>query len=255
MKKVILAAAAATTLLALPLNAQAAEAIDLPAHEWSFNGVFGSFDKQQLQRGLQVYREVCSACHSLKYVAFRNLEALGYSEAQVKALASEYQIEDGPDEFGDMFMRPAKASDYFPAPFPNDSVARMANGGALPPDLSLMTKARANGPDYVYNLMLGYDDPPADVELMAGMSYNKYFPGHQIGMGIQIMDDRVAYADETPATAQQISEDVTAFLHWAAEPNLEARHSMGIKVMLYTLLFTVLAYLLKVRIWSRLEKK
>ncbi len=254
MKKVIMAAAAAT-LLVLPLSANAAEDIHLPEQEWSFDGVFGKFDKQQLQRGLQVYREVCSACHSLKYIAFRNFEDLGYSEDQIKVLAAEYQIEDGPDEFGDMFMRPGKASDYLPHPFPNAAVARMANGGALPPDLSLITKAREDGPNYVYNLMLGYEDPPPGVELMDGMSYNKYFPGHQIAMGLQIMDDRVAYADETPATAQQIAKDVTAFLHWAAEPNLEARHSTGIKVMLYTLLFTVLAYLLKVRIWSRLEKK
>ncbi len=253
MKKVILAAAAAT-LVTLPLNANAADAIPVPPQEWSFDGLLGTFDKQQLQRGFQVYREVCAACHGLKYIAFRNLEALGYSEAQIKALAEEYQIEDGPDEFGETFLRPGKASDYVPDPFPNEAVARMANGGALPPDLSLMTKARANGPDYVYNLMIGYVDPPADVELMAGMSYNKYFPGNQIAMGEQLFDDRVFYADGTAATKEQISKDVTAFLHWAAEPNLEARHSMGIKVMLYTLLFTVLAYLLKVRIWSRLEK-
>ncbi len=254
MKKIILAAAAAT-VLSMPMAVNAAEDIAVPTQEWSFNGLLGTFDKQQLQRGLQVYREVCAACHGLKYIAFRNFEALGYSEGQIKALAEEHQVEDGPDEFGDMFMRPAKASDYLPAPFPNDAVARMANGGALPPDLSLITKARPNGPDYVYNLMLGYEDPPADVELMPGMSYNKYFPGHQIAMGVQVFDDRVAYADGTEATSEQIAKDVTAFLHWAAEPKLEARHSMGLKVMLYTLLFTVLAYLLKVRIWSRLEKK
>jgi ubiquinol-cytochrome c reductase cytochrome c1 subunit len=253
MKKVILAAVAAT-LLALPLTVNAAEEIHIPEEDWSFGGLFGTFDKQQLQRGLQVYREVCSACHGLKYIAFRNFEALGYSEDQINVLAAEYQVEDGPDEFGDMFMRPAKASDYLPPPFPNAAIARMANGGALPPDLSLITKARADGPNYVYHLLLGYEDPPADVELMEGLTYNKYFPGNQIAMGVQIMDDRVEYADGTPATEQQIAKDVTAFLHWAAEPNLEARHSMGLKVMLYTLLFTVLAYFLKVRVWSRLEK-
>ena len=253
MKKVILAAAA-TTILIFPLIASAAEEIHIPEEDWSFNGLFGTFDKQQLQRGLQVYREVCSACHGLKYIAFRNFEALGYNEAQVKALAAEYQVEDGPDEFGDMFMRPAKASDYLPAPFPNDVIARMANGGALPPDLSLITKARAGGPDYIYHLLLGYEDPPAGVELMEGLTYNKYFPGHQIAMVEQVFDDRVAYADETPAIEEQIARDVTAFLHWAAEPNLEARHSTGVKVMLYTLLFTILVYLLQVRIWSRLEK-
>ena len=254
MKKVILAAAAAT-LFTFPLSANAADAIPVPPQEWSFDGLLGTFDKQQLQRGFQVYREVCAACHGLKYIAFRNLEDLGYSEAQVKAIAEEYQIEDGPDENGDMFNRPGKASDYFPNPFPNDAIARMANGGSLPPDLSLMTKARANGPDYVYNLLIGYEDtPPEGIELMAGMSYNRYFPGNQIAMMPPIFDDFVIFADGSPSTKEQVAKDVTAFLHWAAEPNLEARHSMGIKVMLYTLLFTILAYLLKVRIWSRLEK-
>ena len=254
MKKIFLAAIAAIFLV-LPISANAAEDIRVPEEEWSFNGLFGTFDKQQLQRGFQVYREVCAACHSLKYISFRNLEALGYSEQQIKVLAAEYEVEDGPDEFGDMFMRPAKASDYFPPPFPNAAIARMANGGAYPPDLSLITKARGGGPDYIYHLLLGYEEePPPGVQLADGMSYNKYFPGYQIAMGIQIMDDRVFYEDGTPATEQNISKDVTAFLHWAAEPNLEARHSTGVSVMLYTLLFTVLAYLLKLRIWARLEK-
>jgi ubiquinol-cytochrome c reductase cytochrome c1 subunit len=253
MKKVILAAAAAT-MFTLPLAANAAEAIALPQQEWSFNGVLGKFDKQQLQRGFQVYREVCSACHELKYIAFRNLEALGYSEAQVKALAAEYQVEDGPDDVGDMFMRPAKGSDYLPPLYDNEAMARSMFNGALPPDLSLMTKARADGPNYVYNLLVGYEEPPAGVELSPGMNYNKYFPGHQIAMAPPIDDPFVEFADGTPVTKHQVAKDVTAFLHWAAEPNLDARHSMGIKVMLYTLLFTILAYLLKVRVWSRLKK-
>lgn len=253
MKKVILAAAAAT-LLTLPLSANAAEAIHLPEQEWSFDGLLGAFDKQQLQRGFQVYREVCSACHELKYIAFRNLEALGYSEDQIKVLAAEYDVEDGPDDTGAMFERPGKASDYLPRMYGNEAEARYMHNGALPPDLSLITKARADGPNYVYNLLVGYEDPPADIEIGEGLNYNKYFPGNQIAMIAPIDDDFVEFADGTPATKQQIAKDVTAFLHWAAEPNLEARHSMGIKVMLFTLLFTILAYLLKVRVWSRLEK-
>lgn len=252
MRKIVLAAAAAF-IFASP--AWAAEAEVKPMQrEWTFDGILGKFDRQQLQRGFQVYKEVCAACHSLEYVAFRNLEAIGYSEDQVKVIASEYQIEDGPDENGDMFMRPARPSDYFPKPFANDQLARASNGGALPPDLSLMTKAREDGPNYVYSLMMGYVDPPQGFEIQPGMSYNTYFPGHQIAMPLQITDDRVIYADGTQASAAQISADITAFLHWAAEPKLEARHATGVRVLLYALLFTVLAYLLKRRLWARLEK-
>ncbi|MBX7200665.1 MAG: cytochrome c1 [Rhodospirillaceae bacterium] len=254
MRKVLFGAVAALAL-SLPLAAMSAEEeIHLPKQEWSFNGVLGKFDKQQVQRGFQVYKEVCSACHSLQYFAFRNLADLGYSEAQVKTLAATYEIQDGPDDNGDMFKRKGKASDYMPKPFANDQAARASNGGALPPDLSLMTKAREGGPDYVYNLLLGYEDtPPAGVTLMPGMNYNKYFPGHQIGMAKQIQDGLLTYADGAPNDAAHIAKDVTAFLHWVAEPKLEARHDTGVRVILYTLLFTVLAYLAKRQIWSRIE--
>ncbi|MGE4063187.1 MAG: cytochrome c1 [Rhodospirillaceae bacterium] len=250
MRKFLLAAAAA---FALSAPATAAESIKNMEHDWSFNGVLGKFDKQQVQRGFQVYKEVCAACHSINYLSFRNLQEIGYSEDQVKVIAAEYQVTDGPDENGDMFQRPARPSDRFPKVFANDNLARAANGGALPPDLSLMTKARMDGPDYVYSLMLGYTDPPPGFELQPGMSYNAYFPGHQIAMPQQITDDRVVYADGTKATAQQISADVTAFLHWAAEPKQEIRHATGIRVMLFALLFTVLAFLYKKRLWARLE--
>ncbi len=255
MKKIILAAAAAAALAApaaLSTSLWAAEHIEIPKEEWSFNGVLGKFDKQQLQRGFQVYKDVCSACHGLQYIAFRHFEALGYSEEQVKALAAQYEVDDGPDENGDMFKRKAKASDYLPKPFPNDATARLANGGALPPDLSLMTKAREGGPDYVYHLLLGYEEPPAGVELMEGLSYNKYFAGHQIAMTKQLQDGLVTFADGAPNDAAHIAKDVTAFLHWAAEPNLEARHSTGLRVTLYALLFAVLAYFTKRRIWAKL---
>ena len=251
MKKIILAAAAVFALAA-PVALNAAEHIEIPEEEWSFNGVFGKFDQAQVQRGFQVYKDVCAACHSLQYVSFRNFETLGYSEEQVKTLAAGYEVEDGPNEEGEMFKRKAKASDRLPKPFRNDQAARLANGGALPPDLSLMTKAREGGPNYVYHLLLGYDEPPADFQLLEGLSYNKYFPGHQIGMTKQIQDGLVTFADGAPNDAAHIAKDVTAFLHWAAEPKLDARHSTGFRVLLYAIVFAVLAYFLKRRIWAKL---
>lgn len=251
MRKIVWAAAAAF-VLSSPV--MAAEEIKAMQRTWTFDGVLGKFDKQQLQRGFQVYKEVCASCHSMQYLAFRNLQDIGYSEDQVKVIAAEYQVQDGPDENGDMFDRPARGSDHFPKPFANAQLARASNGGALPPDLSLMTKAREDGPNYVFSLMMGYTEPPKGFELMPGMSYNTYFPGHQIGMPQQITDDRVTYADGTKATAEQISADVTAFLHWAAEPKLEVRHATGIRVVLFAFLFTVLAFLYKRRLWARLEK-
>jgi ubiquinol-cytochrome c reductase cytochrome c1 subunit len=254
MNKFILAAAAALSIF----PAQAAdEGPELLNRDWSFYGLLGKFDQLQLQRGLQVYREVCASCHSLRYVAFRNLEALGYSEGQVKAIALEYEYPEIDDEGSDI-TRKGRPSDYFPNPYPNEKFARASNFGALPPDLSLVTKSRhREGPNYVYSLLLGYVDPPADVQVLDGMHYNKYFVAgnYQIGMAKQIEQDKVTYADGTAATPEQIAADITAFLHWAAEPKLEARHNTGLRVMLYTLIFTVLAFLVKQQIWSRLEKK
>jgi len=170
MKKLaIIAAAAAFLGLAQAPGLQAAENVEIPSHDWSFSGLFGTFDRAKQQRGLQVYRDVCAACHSLRLVSFRNLADLGYNEDEIRSLAADYQIEDGPDENGDMFMRPGVGSDSFPSPFPNENAARAANGGAFPIDLSLVTKARAAGPDYLYNLLTGYQDPPPDVEMMDAM--------------------------------------------------------------------------------------
>jgi len=250
MKKIILAAAAAA--LFTSGTVYGADAVAVPKEEWSFYGVLGKFDRPQLQRGFQVYKEVCASCHALQYVSFRNFADLGYSEDQVKTLAAEYEVEDGPDDSGDMFMRPAKGSDRLPKPFANDAMARVANGGALPPDLSLMTKARANGPDYVFHLMLGYEEPPAGVQVMPGLSYNKYFPGGQIAMPKLITDGLVTFADGAPNDAASIARDVTAFLHWAAEPKLEARHTTGLKVTLYALIFAVLAFFAKRRMWKNI---
>jgi ubiquinol-cytochrome c reductase cytochrome c1 subunit len=247
MKSIILAA---TAVALVTTSACAAEEVHIPKEEWSFNGALGTFDRAQLQRGFQVYKGVCSACHSLQYVSFRNFEALGYSEEQVKTLAAEYEVQGGPNEEGDMFKRKAKASDRLPPPFANDQLARASNGGALPPDLSLMTKAREGGPDYVYHLLLGYEEPPAGVTLMPGLSYNKYFPGNQIAMTKQINDGLVTFADGSPNDAAHIAKDVTAFLHWAAEPKLEVRHHTGLRVTIYALIFAVLAFLAKRRLWK-----
>ena len=256
MRKNVMAAAALGLILPLfPVSVatSAAEEIHLPKQEWTFNGVFGKFDKVQVQRGFQVYKEVCSSCHSLKYISFRNFEALGYSEEQVKALAAQYEVEDGPDDNGDMFKRKGKSSDSLPKPYPNDNFARASNNGALPPDLSLIVKAREGGPDYIYNLLVGYEDPPPAMKMTDGMNYNKFFPTNQIAMPQQVKDGVVTYADGTEASTKQIATDVTAFLMWTAEPKMEVRHATGFRVMLFTLLFTVLAYLLKRRIWARLE--
>ncbi len=232
-------------------SAKAAEAVAIPSHSWSFSGLFGTFDRAQLQRGFQVYREVCSSCHSIQYIAFRNLLELGYTPDEVKALAAEYTVMDGPNDDGEMFERPAIPADRYPLAFPNEQAARAANNGAYPPDLSLMTKARKGGPDYNYALLIGYpEEPPAGVELMDGMYYNAYFPGHQIAMPAPLYEDLIEYADGTPATVEQMAEDVTAFLMWTAEPNLEQRKSMGVTVVLFLLVLTGILYAVKKKIWS-----
>ncbi len=250
MKKIF--ALGLTVLLGLGSGAaQAAEGVAIPSHNWSFSGLFGTFDRAQLQRGFQVYREVCASCHSIKYISFRNFLDLGYSADEVKALAAEYTVMDGPDDDGEMFERAAIPADAFPLSFPNEQAARAANNGAYPPDLSLMAKARKGGPDFTYALLVGYpEEPPADFEMMEGMYYNEYFPGHQIAMPAPISEDLVEYADGTPATVEQMSEDVTAFLMWTAEPNLEARKSMGVTVILFLLVLTGVLFAVKKKIWS-----
>ena len=230
-------------------SAQAAEAIHIPEQDWSFDGPFGLFDDAQLQRGLQVYKEVCAGCHGLKYIAFRNLADLGYDEEQIKAFAAEAIIEDGPNDDGDMFERDGRPSDYFPSPFPNDKAAAASNGGAVPPDLSLMTKARVGGPDYTFALLTGYEEPPEGFELMEGLSFNKYFPGQQIAMAPPLYEGGVEYADGTEAPVEQMAYELTNFLMWTAEPKLEERKSWGIKVMIFVFVFTVVLYLAKRKIW------
>lgn len=216
---------------------------------FSFQGPFGAYDRAELQRGFQVYQEVCAACHGLKYFAFRNLRSIGFDEAQAKAIAVQYEVTDGPDEEGEMFERPAVLADYMPAPFANDNAARAANNGSLPPDLSLIVKARAGGENYLFSLLTGYEDPPADIELGEGMDYNPYYGGGQIAMPPPLVEDGVEYADGTKASVERMARDVTTFLTWVAEPDMEARKRMGIKVMTFLVLLTVLLYMIKRKVW------
>ena len=244
-----------------------------PREHWSFGGPFGKFDQAQLQRGFKIYREVCSNCHSMQLVAFRNLAdpgGPGFSEGQVKALAAEYKIKDGPNEAGEMFERPGRPSDHIPWNFPNDNAARTANGGALPPDMSLLAKARGfsrgfpwfiidgliqyqeKGADYIVGILNGYKDPPPEgADLQPGQYYNEFIPGHKIAMPPPLSGDgQVEYSDGTPATVQQYSKDIAAFLSWAAEPKLEERKRTGLRVLVFLILFAGLLYYTKKKIWA-----
>ena len=242
---------------------------------WSFAGPFGKYDKGQLQRGLKVYKEVCSACHSMSLVSFRTLGDLGYSEDQVKAFAAEYEVQDGPNADGEMYSRKAVPSDHFPSPFPNHEAAAAANGGAAPPDMSLLAKARGvergfpqfiidmipiiggyqeGGPDYIHALLTGYQDAPAGVEVSEGTHFNPYFVSAvALKMAPPISADQVTYDDGAPQTVDQYSKDVSAFLMWAAEPHLEQRKRTGFMVMVFLFIFTALIYLTKKAIYANKE--
>jgi len=253
MKRIITGLLSAA-LLSFSVQAQAAEGKALPEYSWSFDGVFGKFDRAALQRGYQVYREVCSGCHAMRLVAFRNLADLGYDADQIKAFAAEATVVDGPDEEGEMFERDGKPSDRFPSPFANDKAAAAANGGATPPDLSLMAKARAHGPSYVRALLsVGYEDAPADFEILEGQNYNIYFPGNRIAMAPPLDDDAVEYQDGTEASLDQMAADVAHFLMWTAEPKMEQRKQMGIKVVLFLLVLSGILYAVKRKVWADLH--
>lgn len=254
MKKLF--AFAVALFLTVPVLAQAAgDKIHYPQEKWSFNGPFGTFDRASVQRGFQVYKEVCAACHGLHHLSYRNLIDIGLTELQVKALAAEITVIDGPNDDGDMFERPGLPSDRFKNAFANEKAARAANNGAFPPDLSLMAKARHDGPNYIHALLTGYTEKPADVVLGTGMYYNKYFAGHQIAMAPPLVSDgQIVYADGTEATVDQMARDVTQFLTWAAEPKMEARKQMGIKVILFLVVFAGIMYAVKRKLWSGLEK-
>jgi ubiquinol-cytochrome c reductase cytochrome b/c1 subunit len=253
-------------------SARAEDGLTPPSLRWSFAGPFGTFDRAAMQRGLKVYKEVCSNCHALSYVAFRNLAdsgGPGYSAAQVAALAGDYKIKDGPNDQGEMFERPGRAADYFPSPFPNEQAARVANGGAAPPDLSLVAKSRSyergfpwfifdfftqyqeQGPNYISAVLQGFEDkPPPGVTIPEGSYYNKYFPGHAIKMPKPLSDGQVTYDDGSPATVAQYAKDVATFLMWAAEPHMEARKRLGMQVSVFLLIFTALMYFTKKKIWA-----
>lgn len=220
---------------------------------WPFEGIFGTFDRQAAQRGAQVYLEVCSTCHSNHNVYYRNLKDIGFSEAEIKQLAQKYTVKDGPNAEGEMFDRPALPSDRFVSPYPNEEAARAANNGAYPVDLSLIIKARQDGPNYVFSLLSGYQDAPADVKLMPGLYYNPYFEGGQIAMPPPLTEGQVTFSDGTPATVEQMAKDVVVFLQWAAEPEMEHRKSMGLKVMIFLLVFTVFFYIAKKKIWKNIS--
>jgi ubiquinol-cytochrome c reductase cytochrome c1 subunit len=225
----------------------------MPKHKWSFNGITGTFDRAALQRGYKVYREVCSGCHSMKLLYYRDLLDIGFSEEQVKVLASEYTVLDGPDEEGEMFERPARLADRFVGPFSNDNEARANNNGAYPMDLSVAVKARKSGADYIYNLLIGYVDPPSDVEVGEGMYYNQWMDGNQIAMPAPLYDESVDYDDGTVNNVKQLSEDVVTFLKWAAEPELEVRKNLGIKVILFFIILGMFVYLAKNRLWREVS--
>ena len=240
----------------LSLSTQAAEKVEYLKTDWSFKGLFGKFDRAALQRGYQVYTEVCSSCHSMKYLSYRNLSEKGgpeFSIEQAKAIAASFEVKDGPNSDGDMFTRPGRLSDKFVMPYDNVQAAQAANGGAYPPDMSVLVKARGGGVDYIYSLLQGYEDPPAGVTLDDGVYYNKYMYGNKIKMANQLSDGLVEYSDGTTASVEQMSKDVTTFLMWSAEPHLESRHQMGFKAILYLIILTILVYFSMKRIWSRIE--
>ena len=238
------------------LNSYSAEKVEYLKTDWSFKGLFGKFDRGALQRGYQVYTEVCSSCHSMKYLSYRNLAEKGgpeFTEAQAKAIAASFEVTDGPNADGEMFTRPGKLSDKFVMPYENVKAAQAANGGAYPPDMSVLVKARGGGANYIYSLLQGYEDPPLGITLDEGVHYNKYMYGNKIKMSNPLSEGLVEYSDGTIASVEQMSKDVTTFLMWTAEPHLEARHKMGFKAIVYLIILTILVYFSMKRIWSRVE--
>ena len=226
--------------------------------EWSFKGFFGKFDRASLQRGYQVYTEVCASCHSIKYLSYRNLSEPGgpeFSEEQAKAIAAQFEVSDGPNSDGDMFTRPAKLSDKFVMPYQNEQEAKALNGGAYPPDFSVLVKARSGGANYIYSVLLGYEDPPGDITLDGGVYYNRYVYGNKIKMPKPLSNDSVTYSDGTLATEEQMAKDIVTFLTWAAEPHLEARYKLGFRAIVYLIILTVLVYFSMKKIWSRIESE
>lgn len=239
----------------LDQEVQADLSLHPPGLVWSHSGWFDSLDHASVRRGYQVYKQVCAACHSMKYLAYRNLVGVTHTEEEAKAEAEEIQALDGPDEAGNMFMRPGKLADYFPRPFANDAAAAAANNGAIPPDLSFIALARHGGEDYIYHLLNGYCDPPAGIELREGQNFNPYFPGGAIGMGAPLYNEIIEYEDGTPATLSQLSKDVCTYLVWSGSPEFDMRKKMGIKA--FTILggMLVFTYYMKRHKWSMIKTR
>ena len=252
MKQTLASLIVLASLAIMPFHAASAagKAVEPPEQNWSFKGITGTYDRAELQRGFKVYKEVCSACHGMKLLSYRHLVDIGFSEDEVKAIAAQYTVMDGPNDDGEMFERPARPADRFKSPYANDKAARAANNGALPPDMSLIVKARSDGADYIFALLTGYKEAPADVVVPEGMYWNEYYPGHLIAMAPPIMADQVTYDDRTIPTLEQQARDVTAFLKWASEPHMEARKQMGVKVILFLIVFAGLLYAAKRKIWA-----
>ena len=271
--KMLATAALGFGLMAGPALASGGAQKNAPDYDYSFEGVFGTFDRAQLQRGWEVFRQVCSSCHSLKYLRFRNLAEPGGPEftiEQAKAFAAQYEVQDGPNEEGEMFMRPARLSDAFPSPYPNEEAAKAANNGALPPDLSLIVKAREGwyypwyispfiklvkgngGAEYVRALISGYEEAPHGEE-KEGLNYNPYFPGHWIAMPPPLAGEDVEYKDGTPNTIEQEATDVAAFLAWVSMPKMEERKKIGFMTLLYLLVFSILMFMVKHAIWRNVK--
>ncbi len=256
---------AATSVMGLGavmfIAASPTQHVHVETQNWSFQGFFGGFDRAQLKRGFQVYREVCAVCHSMNLVAYRDLQDIGHTEDEVKEIAASVMVTDGPDENGDMFERPGKPFDFLKPPFPNEQAARAANNGALPPDLSLITKSRAgkgfgayDGADYIHSLLTGYVEAPADAPPLGdGMTYNKAFKGNQIAMPPPLLEGSVTYADGTEASLDQEAKDIAVFLTWASETQLEARHRTGIKTLIFLVVLTLFAYATKRRVWAKIH--
>nr|XP_023029678.1 cytochrome c1, heme protein, mitochondrial [Leptinotarsa decemlineata] len=244
--------------LALALD-QSVRASDLELHPpknvWSHSGMFSSLDHASVRRGYEVYKQVCAACHSMRFIAYRNLVGVTHSEQEAKAEAEEQMIEDGPDEEGNMFKRPGKLSDYFPSPYPNEEAARAANNGAYPPDLSYITSARHGGEDYIFALLTGYCDPPAGVVLREGQYFNPYFPGGAISMAQALYNEAIEYSDGTPATASQLAKDISTFLKWTAEPEHDDRKKMLIKCIGIFAMLAGLCYYMKRLKFSSLKTR
>jgi cytochrome c1 len=275
-RRIVTACALAACLTGIAaVTADAQEAAAPPRQHWSFAGPFGTYDPEQLQRGFKIYREVCSTCHSMNLLSFRNLAdpgGPGFTEAQAAAIAATFKVTDGPNDQGQMFQRPGKISDYFPPPFANAQAAAAALGGKVPPDMSTLAKARSyewgfpqfvfdaftdyqeDGPDYIHAIINGYTTPPPGFVLPPGGQYNKYFPGGAIGMPQPLHDGQVQYTDGTPQTLDQYGRDVAAFLMWAAEPKLDARKQLGFQVMIFLIVLTGLLYFTKKKVWHEVKR-